>query len=1826
MTRTNRVLAFGSVALCVILSAGGAIAQQSTSVAKNQVDGFYGSYREVVQLRVPAFRGLEPQLALAYDSAGANALGGVGWALNGFTTVERASPGRGAPRYDASDIYVMDGQELVPCAGGSVSPSCTSGGTHSTKVESFVKLKYDSGANTWTAWLKDGTRAVLVPIFQTAAGTFRWGYASVVDPKGNTVTYSWTCDGGDCYPSQASYNGAVVKLYWEARPDPLTFATGGALGQTYLRLKSVDVTLGGSAVRAYKLTYGASTATGRTLLASVTEYGTDRTIDGSGTITGGSTQPTTTFTYQAAGFGHAFAETSWATTASSWGDAQHTWVGDFNGDGRQDVASASGGTIWVKRSTGASFVQETWTTTAPSWGGADYTWVADFDGDGKDDIATASGGTIWVKRSTGTGFVEEVWTTTAPSWGSRTFTWIGDANGDGKADIITAVNNKIYVKLSTGTSFVEQEWATTGGTWGGDGWAWVADFNGDGKADIVTRANGQLIFKRSTGTGYAADEVWLTPEGSWGGSDYTWVADFNGDGKADIATASGGNIWVKLSTGKSFLDQTWATTASGWGAANLTWAADFNGDGRVDLVSSSGNSIWVKRSLGTGFVQEVWTAGGPLNWGAPGYERPGDFDGDGRTDIVTMSGGNMWVKAVQLTSGGHEYPDLLKTATGGYSDQVSVQYQAASAFANTNNPPPVYVVVATTESEAATNWSATTTYSYAGGLYDRVERRFLGFRYAKQVAPCIEGEAACPYTETWYRQDYGSVSKVEELRRWSGAGVLLATSTHEYTVNSGTIPYTSFETARWEYVYDPAGSGASRRAYAEQCLARSAGVCTVPAYDAYGNLTREYQYGDYDLAGDEKTYVYRYYPNASDYIVGKPGAIESYSGIGTTTLLTQGLIYYDGAADYTVPPTAGKATKSARWRDTTSTFLTRTVEYDAYGSPTAEVDELGARTTTTYDPTYHLYVVQMSNAVGHVASYGIDPVCGVNLTSTDANGQVATMQYDALCRLTRTDLPGGNFQLRTHFGWGDVLHPTEQSIRTESPAADGTGNLWAREHVDGKGRVYRKVRKGPSPSQPAICEDVVYNARGKVVRASAPYFADASCLNGATPQWTVLTYDALDRVVRTTAPDGTFATTSYGLFQKTAVDPLGHQQTNVVDAEGRLVQHQEKLNGVTATTTYAYDARGNLARITDPAGNALTMVFNSLGQRLQVTDPDAGTWTFEYDALGRMTAQTDAKAQRTTFGYDAIGRKTAKTTLAGTGQAATVTWAYDEAAAGFFNVGRLTSMIDATGQARFNYDAVGREVAGARIIDNVYYSFAKGYDAGGRLLWTQFPDGDTVGTPLAPLQYDGAGRLTRIPGFVDAATYDAAGQPLVVTNSNGTVTTRTYSPTRNWLTGISTVKGSNPIQSLGITHNAEGLITQVTSPFAQEGWTYGYDDLHRLTAATNASGPADDQTFAYDPTGNITSNSRVGAYTYAAAGTARPHAVTQAGSNAYAYDANGNLLTGAGRTITWDPENRPRDINGTTFAYDADGHRVKKVVGGVATYYIGDDLEISGCVMTKYVHLGGLLVAKRVGTTSYWLHTDHAGSVQVVTDASGAEAQRLKYRPYGERLATGTSHPEARGFTGQRQDETGLFYLHARYFDPALGRFISPDPSVPTTETVGLNRYAYGANNPVSNLDIDGLGWFSTFLGIATGGLWFIERALIKKFAPGVMKAFSGIPVIGGIVNLVVGTSYAMATEKWGQAIIGIVIIAIIVIACILGQYYATSLAGTAAGTAAGAGMGGAIAAGAGAAAAYAATYIAVSAAIAFATGFVTTMIAGGSLSQALQAGMMSAAFAAAAA
>ena len=234
-------------------------------------------------------------------------------------------------------------------------------------------------------------------------------------------------------------------------------------------------------------------------------------------------------------------------------------------------------------------------------------------------------------------------------------------------------------------------------------------------------------------------------------------------------------------------------------------------------------------------------------------------------------------------------------------------------------------------------------------------------------------------------------------------------------------------------------------------------------------------------------------------------------------------------------------------------------------------------------------------------------------------------------------------------------------------------------------------------------------------------------------------------------------------------------------------------------------------------------------------------------------------------------------------------------------------------------------------------------------------------------------------------------------------------------------------------------------------------------------------------------------YTYGS----QPHAVTAVGQASYVYDDNGNMTTRDDQTITWDVENRAISVtdgqNTTSFVYDGNGNRVKKTEGGETTVYVNRYYKknLDTEEVTTYYYLGERLIAQRKGTDLSYMHQDHLTGTSVMTDGNGDSEGTIKYYPYGTtRSTTGTIDTD-KLFTGQRLDETGLYYYGARYYDATIGRFISADsvsPDIFNPQT--FNRYSYTINNPLRYNDPTGQ-WFETAIDI--GSLIFSINEFVRE-------------------------------------------------------------------------------------------------------------------------------------
>ncbi|MCA2642153.1 FG-GAP-like repeat-containing protein, partial [Microcystis sp. M087S2] len=327
-----------------------------------------------------------------------------------------------------------------------------------------------------------------------------------------------------------------------------------------------------------------------------------------------------------------------ATNFSAGSGSYSVTVGDFNGDGKSDLAVANrdGNNVSVLLGTGTGSFG---TATNFAVGNQPFSLtVGDFNGDGKTDLAVANfyGNNISVLLGTGTG---SFGTATNFAVGSLPFSVsVGDFNGDGKLDLATANanSNNVSVLLGTGTGSFGP--ATNFSVGIGANSVTVGDFNGDGRSDLAVAnyMGNNVSVLLGTGTGSFGTATNFSV-----GSRPTsmTVGDFNGDGKSDLATAnvnggSGGNVSVLLGTGTGSFGT--PTNFSVGGSPNSVTVGDFNGDGKSDLAAANRLTNNVSVLLGTG----TGSFGTPTNFSvgsSPNSVTVGDFNGDGKSDLAVAN-------------------------------------------------------------------------------------------------------------------------------------------------------------------------------------------------------------------------------------------------------------------------------------------------------------------------------------------------------------------------------------------------------------------------------------------------------------------------------------------------------------------------------------------------------------------------------------------------------------------------------------------------------------------------------------------------------------------------------------------------------------------------------------------------------------------------------------------------------------------------------------------------------------------------------------------------------------------------------------------------------------------------------------------------------------------------------------------------------------------------------------------------------------------------------------------------------------------------------------
>lgn len=670
------------------------------------------------------------------------------------------------------------------------------------------------------------------------------------------------------------------------------------------------------------------------------------------------------------------------------------------------------------------------------------------------------------------------------------------------------------------------------------------------------------------------------------------------------------------------------------------------------------------------------------------------------------------------------------------------------------------------------------------------------------------------------------------------------------------------------------------------------------------------------------------------------------------------------------------------------------------------------------------------------------------------------------------DSTGSAVEVKTGTGADTYnLCPADTKIWSISKAITGNTSL---QCLDLLGRERRKGTLGFDGSNWSLT-DTEYDKLGRVLRTSAPYAS-----NSSERYWTTQTNDVLGRNVSVSSPYKSgyvTTTTTRDNLKTTTTNPKYQTRTETIDLLGHVVNVQDPLNG---NTQFAYDARGNMREMRDPAGNTTVVGYDLRDRKTSMSDPDKGNWIYKYNSFGDLTCQQDGKGQISTIRYDIAGRTFNRIDRFAGGNCDSPTgtvekyteWTWDTAANG---MGQLASVKDSASiggsieyQQTYTYDGFGRAQSTTTTLPGHLGAVSSHYE---KITYDQYGrpfqnfdaaritnSFDTNGVQNI---YNAQGYLTQVIDAENTNNTQKSYYKINTMNVRGNVTNAT------WGNGITQQATYYP--ETGLTQNlrADRLLGVYALQDAVLDWdelgnlkwreehgaandtqrrnireSFGYDSLNRLTNWASSGDLVANETANFNGIDNITDKTGIGSYKYGttcgANTNAGPHALCSAGSTSYNYDKNGNMLNdSAGRGMVYTTYDMPSEItkagHKTTFSYGPSRARYKRVdtegSQTTTTLYLGSVEKVyypDGTIQWKRNISGVGLITQTVNSSGTklaeaqrYLIKDHLGSLSLVTDEIGAVEQSNYFDPWGKERKIITA-----GSTKQWTADTTSFVLN----------------------------------------------------------------------------------------------------------------------------------------------------------------------------------------------------------
>jgi RHS repeat-associated protein len=809
------------------------------------------------------------------------------------------------------------------------------------------------------------------------------------------------------------------------------------------------------------------------------------------------------------------------------------------------------------------------------------------------------------------------------------------------------------------------------------------------------------------------------------------------------------------------------------------------------------------------------------------------------------------------------------------------------------------------------------------------------------------------------------------------------------------------------------------------------------------------------------------------------------------------------------------------------------VKRDEKGNIVAQNDPLGKQVTIAYDVDF-LYPNKSTDSRGKETFFTFNPRSGEPLLTSYPDGRITRQEFDPLGRLVanyETDQAGVERLIKCWIADFSVvptsllsIAPNQSHTKAELLASFDTLATvsLSKVYYDGFGKETQQISSvnaiANGDKRFVVTGRCKINKKGLTsIKYPAAFVPNLNFTEPPLPDDGCVKqrYDYNGNIVETLGPSpahfkivrNTFTIDHYeGINAGEFGDiPVGNpSRREFFDAHGRLIKIEEnKGDGTTINTSYELTIDGKIKTIKENEEVVTQFTFAGPAESIMINHRDIGTRTYYRDANSNIIERKSPDGSILFNTYDDLKRlvKIEHESLPNSPKVKLREIFYDNdplaPSAGRFLEGKIALLKEGTNEFRFSYSSSGKVLKEEVTTNGITLTTHREYDVQGRSTAIVYPDGKRVEYVM-----DVNGVVNNIPGYMSDAIYAADGNAEGYTLANGVEVLMPRDALSRRLNSVSATKSGAVLRKIDYTYDEIGNIINLQDemPGSVENNSFTYDGLYRLggfiTRATdNAGAILKSGNYSYDASGNILQFGDTQPITLAYGDNTFKGRTTSVQNGPedmpITYDGNGHIKSlGDLETIEFDPLDRlvrvvKKDATEIRFAYDAQGRRVHKQVtkDGVTKhvryatglYEQHDDYSISNIFFGNLVIASGKVSAVAPDLKKVFYLNDHHGTVLTGLDETGAIIHNQRYSPFG---ATLNNADVLDRYLGKEKDiETGLIQMGARYYAPILGRFISPDwyilenPNKPMRMPQGYNVYGYALNNPLVFKDPSGM-WF----------------------------------------------------------------------------------------------------------------------------------------------------------